>query len=98
MKTIVLLVLLAGVGQAAQAPALDDLERAKVENLRLRVALSEARRDADVCRTVLGPLRADAATRDLTQAQRELTAFLEARHPGYTWHPDTGAFTPTEAP
>lgn len=84
--------LLASTALAQTPPALDELEQAKVQIFRLQVALASALRDADVCRAEVGPLRAATLSRDLTEAERTLKAFIEGRHPGTTWNPKTGTF------
>ena len=85
---------------AVTAPALTEIEQAYRTILQLRIALATVQAEADACRAQLGPLRAEAASRELSQDEANLRALIERGHPGYTWDPKTGAFTakPAEPP
>jgi hypothetical protein len=76
-------------------PVLTELEQSWVIILQLRTAYARLLADADACRAQLGPLRADAASRELTEDEATLRAKIEAGHPGYAWNPKTGVFTKT---
>ena len=82
------------------APTLSELETLRYENLKLKVALAQTQALSDACKAELGMLyqalgkvRADRATADLTAAERELKAEIDAAHPGFEWNPKTGALT-----
>jgi hypothetical protein len=84
----------------AQDPALTELEDAQRALLQARTAYAQLLAQFDQCKAeqgqafaVLGKLRADRASTELTSLEQELKASIERGHPGYTWDPKTGAFT-----
>ncbi len=101
------LVLTAGLSLKAQAPELSEIERTKVELLRVRGEYAKLLAQYDGCKAevgaafnALGRLRAAAASTELTAEEASLKATVEAGHPGFEWNPKTGAFTakPPEQP
>ena len=93
-----LLAAMVATGAIAQtpAPALSELERALIENVNLLAELRKAQLEADLCRAQLAQPRADATAQQVKQAFDALKSRIEAAHPGFTWDPSTGAFTPKE--
>jgi hypothetical protein len=83
---------------ATAAPALTDLEQAYKAILDLRTAYARLLMEADACRAQLGPLRAKAATDELTADEENLKTLVEGNHPGYRWDPKTGRFDKVEVP
>ena len=84
--------------QAPAAPVLSPLEQLRVENLNLRHELRKALLEADGCRGALAQPRADSQQREIDAGIAGLKADVERAHPGFTWNPATGVFTPQEAP
>ena len=78
---------------APTVPALTELEQAWWTILQLRTAYATVLAEADACRAQLGPLRAKAASEQLTLEEATLKVRIEAGHPGFRWNPKTGQFT-----
>lgn len=88
------------VTHAQAAPVLTELERTKLELLRVRTAYAQLVAQYDGCKAevgavynTLGQLRASAATTELTAQEKALKADIEAAHAGYTFDPKSGALT-----
>lgn len=80
------------------APALDELEQAWILIHQLQQAYGQAIQEADACRAALAPYRKQGVERDLTANLKDLKAKIDARHPGFSWDPQTGGFTKVEPP
>jgi hypothetical protein len=84
----------------AQDPALTELEETQRALLQARTAYAQLLAQFDQCKAeqgqafaILGTLRADRASHELSTLEQELRQRIELGHPGYTWDPKTGAFT-----
>lgn len=83
------------------APApLTAVEQKDIEILTLKAQLASAyKKIADIasdvgqCHAALGPLQFEQNRQALTQEQTAIKDAIEKARPGYTWNPDTGAFT-----
>lgn len=93
---ILIAILIAPVSASAQEPKLDDLETAKLQILQLQSAYAQVLAESEACRQQLAPLRASAISKDLSSAEVALRSFVDQRHPGFSWDPRTGVFTPRD--
>lgn len=75
-------------------PQLSELERLKIENLNLKIQLSQASAKAEQFEGDLAMCQLAASAPDVTKAAGQLVAEIEAAHPGYTFDPQSGAFLP----
>jgi hypothetical protein len=82
---------------------LTDIEQLRVAVLKLQIEKATLQAQLDSCKAevgsvyqALGTLRAEKASRELTTAETDLKAQIESGHPGFTWNPKTGAFTPKQ--
>lgn len=99
---IILLLCCTGAPAIAQAPAdLTTLEKKDIEILTLKAQLtaaykrlSDAQSDVGLCQAQLGPAQFDQNKQALAAEQAALKTRIEQARPGYTWDPQTGAFTP----
>lgn len=81
-------------------PTMTELDTAQLELLQVRTAHATTLLQLDACRAesgrahdLIGRMRAERASAELTALEADLKAKIEARHPGYTWDPKTQAFT-----
>lgn len=88
----------------AAAPVLSEVEKLKIELLQVRTAYAQLLAQHDGCKAelgatfnVLGRLRADAGSAQLTAEEATLKAAIEQNHTGFDWSPKTGLFTPKKA-
>lgn len=100
MRLALIGLLLVATTVSAQAP-LTDLERKDIEILTLKAQLAAAyKRLSDVqaelgtCAAVAGPAQFEQNKQTLSDEQAALKDRIEKARPGYTWDPQTGAFTP----
>lgn len=77
----------------------------EADGLRLTVValqrqLADAQAEGDVCRSVLGPLRARANQEQIKRSEDAAISAIEAAHPGFTFDRRTGRLVavPQEAP
>lgn len=100
---IVLQVSVIGVASvtALQQPGvLTDTDRLRVMVVALQRELADAQAEGDVCRAVLGPLRARANQEQIKRSEEAAIAAIEAVHPGFTFDRQTGRLVavPPEPP
>lgn len=89
---------------ATQAPALSPMEQLKLDNLGLKAQLTdtlklvaELKGSVGACELALGSYRHTQNTGALSSEEKALKAEVDAAHPGFTWDPRSGVFTPTKA-
>lgn len=96
---------LAGTALLAQGGGaeLSELERTRLELLRVRTAYAQVLTQFDACKSeqatlydALGKAHAAQASEALTAQEASLKADVEAAHPGYTFNPKTGTLTPVK--
>ena len=101
MRRLLLIVALLAAGvsgvEAADPPALTEIEKLKVENLTLKAQLARAIADADACRGELGPTRTKLNQLVVQAEVDRLASEIDAAHPGFRVNRQTWTLEPAPA-
>lgn len=84
------LLLLQAVVTATPADTLTEMDRLRIENVRLQELLAAAYADHDGCRMQLAPYRKAENDAAVQKAKAALKAQIEAAHDGYVYNIEAG--------
>ncbi len=80
--------------QSLASPVLTEVEQLRRENLALKSQLHAALAERDACRVQFAPIRFKFDQQALDAEAAKLKADIEAAHPGFVYHVQTGALEP----